>query len=109
MLEQGTHPLIRALDSIDRAADPSRIRRGKWNSDLFIFDVTTVPQAVKSDMDRIDLRQTSSEGTGEPDTHIVENQNYPLKIGDDAKEESLVNFLLNLPVVAIPHASTPDN
>jgi len=55
----------------------------------------------------VDLWKTSSERTGESDAHIVESQNYPLDIGNGAREGFLVDFLLNLPVVAVPHAHTP--
>jgi hypothetical protein len=57
-------------------------------------------------MGRVYFWKTFSEGSGEPDPHIVESQNYPLHISDDAREGFLANFLFNLPVVAIPHAST---
>jgi len=43
MAEESTHPKVGALDSIDRTADPSRIRRRKRNNDLFIINVTTFP------------------------------------------------------------------
>jgi len=65
-----------------------------------------VPQAVERNMVRVDLRQAFSEGPSEPDTHIVESQDYLLDIGGHAREGLLVDFLLNLPVVTIPHAST---
>jgi hypothetical protein len=34
------------------------------------------------------LWMTFSEGSGEPGSHIVESQNYPFDIGDDAREGS---------------------
>src|SRR5580692_7946444 len=43
VLEQGSHPEVRPVDSIDRAADPSRIDRGKRDDDVIIPDVTAVP------------------------------------------------------------------
>jgi hypothetical protein len=58
-------------------------------------------------MGRVYFWRTFSEGSGEPDSHIVESENYPLHISDDAREGFLANFLFNLPVVAIPHVSTP--
>jgi hypothetical protein len=69
--------------------------------------VTTVPEAIEGNMGPVHLWKTLAEGSSEPDTHIVESQNYPLHICDDAREGFLANFLFNLPVVAIPHASTP--
>jgi hypothetical protein len=38
-----------------------------------------------------------SEGSGEPDSHIVESQNYPVHISDDAREGFLANFLFKVP------------
>jgi hypothetical protein len=58
-------------------------------------------------MGRVYFWKTFSEGSGEPDSHIVESQNYPLHISDDAREGFLANLLFDLPVVAIPHVSTP--
>jgi hypothetical protein len=58
-------------------------------------------------MGRIHLWKTFSDGSGEPDSQIVESHNYPLHIIDDAREGFLANILFNLPVVGIAHASTP--
>lgn len=67
MLYQGAHPVVRARDSIDRTADPSRIYRRKRNNDFFIFGVTfgvtTVPKAIEGNMDSVYLWKTSSEGS----------------------------------------------
>jgi hypothetical protein len=56
-------------------------------------------------MIRVDFWKAFSEGSGEPDSHIVENQNYLLDIGDDVGEGFLFDLLLNFPVVAISHSS----
>jgi hypothetical protein len=69
--------------------------------------LTTVPEAIEGNMGLVYFRKTFSKGSGEPDSHVVESQNYPLHISDDAREGFLANFLFNLPVVAIPHVSTP--
>jgi hypothetical protein len=53
-------------------------------------------------MDSVYLWKTSSEGSSEPDTHIIESQNHPLHIINDAREGFSANFLFSLPVVAIP-------
>jgi hypothetical protein len=82
--------------------NPSRIYLRKRNNDFFIFGVTTVPEAIESNMDSVYLWKTSSEGSSEPDTHIIESQNHPLHIINDAREGFSANFLFNLPVVAIP-------
>jgi hypothetical protein len=56
-------------------------------------------------MVRVDFWKAFSEGSGEPDSHIVESQNDLLDIGDDPGEGFLVDLRLNLPVVAITHSS----
>ena len=54
-------------------ADPCRIRRRKWNYDFFILNMTAVPHSIESNVVRRDLWQISSEGSGQPDSQIVES------------------------------------
>jgi len=66
-----------------------------------------MPQAIESNMIRVDLWEAFTERPSEANAHIVKGQHYPLDVGDNAGERLLLDFLLSLPVVAIPHAGTP--
>ena len=107
MLEQGAHSEVHALNCIDGIADPSRIRRRKWNNDFFVLGMTAVPQAVESNKIGIDLRHIFTQGSGEPDADVVECQHHPLDIGNDPREGFTVDFLFDLPRVTIAHAHIP--
>src|SRR5271168_3104721 len=69
--------------------------------------MAAMPQTIEHNLVGIDFRQTLSERPSESDAQIVESENYPLHIGDGTGKGLLVDLLLDLPVVAIPHANTP--